>query len=150
MTPAPATLKKRSVTIAGHATSVSMENIFWDRLTDIAKTRGQSVSSIIRDVDAARTGNLSQCGSACTFLKTARYKRSTAKQAADQLLGGVRRRLLLLRWRLLCGRLRPTTLGGGEADPEDPPDPLEPPPRIPLSKLPTPGTFSSSLFKPGI
>lgn len=55
----PATLKKRSVTIAGHATSVSMENIFWDRLTDIAKTRGQSVSSIIREVDAGRAGNLS-------------------------------------------------------------------------------------------
>lgn len=59
MTIASATLKKRSVTIAGHATSVSMENIFWDRLTDIAKMRGQSVSSIIREVDAARVGNLS-------------------------------------------------------------------------------------------
>jgi predicted DNA-binding ribbon-helix-helix protein len=59
MTPEPATLKKRSVTIAGHATSVSMENIFWDRLTDIAKTRNQSVSSIIREVDTARAGNLS-------------------------------------------------------------------------------------------
>jgi predicted DNA-binding ribbon-helix-helix protein len=55
----PTTLKKRSVTIAGHATSVSMENIFWDRLTDIAKTRDQSVSSIIREVDSERVGNLS-------------------------------------------------------------------------------------------
>ncbi|MDA8637779.1 ribbon-helix-helix domain-containing protein [Rhodospirillales bacterium] len=55
----PATLKKRSVNIAGHATSVSMENIFWDRLSDIASARGSSVSAIIREIDAARTGNLS-------------------------------------------------------------------------------------------
>lgn len=55
----PATLKKRSVSIAGHATSVSMENIFWDRLNEIATARSESVSAIIREIDAERTGNLS-------------------------------------------------------------------------------------------
>lgn len=59
MADSPATLKKRSVNIAGHATSVSMENIFWDRLTEIATARGSSVSAIIREIDAARKGNLS-------------------------------------------------------------------------------------------
>lgn len=59
MTDTPATLKKRSVSIAGHATSVSMENIFWDRLTEIATVRSSSVSAIIREIDATRTGNLS-------------------------------------------------------------------------------------------
>ena len=55
----PTQLRKRSVSIAGHATSVSMENTFWVRLTAIAKARGVSVSRLIRDVDATRTGNLS-------------------------------------------------------------------------------------------
>ncbi len=55
----PTRLKKRSVTIAGHATSVSMEDAFWARLSDIAETRGKSVSAIIREIDSARTGNLS-------------------------------------------------------------------------------------------
>lgn len=54
-----ATLKKRSVSIAGHATSVSMENIFWDRLGEIAESRGMSVSAIIREIDEHRDGNLS-------------------------------------------------------------------------------------------
>lgn len=52
-------LSKRSVSIAGHATSVSMEDAFWVRLTAIAKARGVSVSRLIRDVDATREGNLS-------------------------------------------------------------------------------------------
>ena len=52
-------LRKRSVSIAGHATSVSMEDAFWVRLTAIAKARGVSVSRLIRDVDATREGNLS-------------------------------------------------------------------------------------------
>jgi predicted DNA-binding ribbon-helix-helix protein len=52
-------LRKRSVSIAGHATSVSMEDAFWVRLTAIAKARGVSVSRLIRGVDATREGNLS-------------------------------------------------------------------------------------------
>lgn len=52
-------IRKRSVNIAGHATSVSMEDAFWTRLGAIADARHVSVSALIRDVDAARTGNLS-------------------------------------------------------------------------------------------
>ena len=59
MTQDPTRLRKRSVSIAGHATSVSMEDAFWDRLGAIADARGVSVSALIRDVDETRTGNLS-------------------------------------------------------------------------------------------
>lgn len=59
MTDDPARLRKRSVSIAGHATSVSLEDAFWDALTEIAKRRGESVSALIRDIDAGRDGNLS-------------------------------------------------------------------------------------------
>jgi len=47
--------RKRSISIAGHATSVSLEDPFWDALRDIASVRGCSVADLVRRVDAART-----------------------------------------------------------------------------------------------
>lgn len=46
--------KKRSLTIAGHRTSISLETPFWDALKDIASREGQSVSEIVRDIDQQR------------------------------------------------------------------------------------------------
>ena len=45
---------KRSVTIAGHRTSVSLEAPFWEALRDIAKVRGLSLNKLITEVDVAR------------------------------------------------------------------------------------------------
>ena len=53
------TRNKRSVIIARHRTSVSLEKAFWDELARLAKARQVSLNSLIADVDAARTGNLS-------------------------------------------------------------------------------------------
>lgn len=51
---------KRSVMIAGHRTSVSLETPFWDALRTIAEARGQSVQALIGAIDAGRDGqNLS-------------------------------------------------------------------------------------------
>lgn len=53
-------MKKRSVTIAGHATSVTLEDEFWEALGEIAQARGQSLNQIITEIDAERSGgNLS-------------------------------------------------------------------------------------------
>jgi len=52
-------MKKRSVLIAGHPTSVSLEEPFWDALKDIAQERGLSLNALIEEVDSRRTGNLS-------------------------------------------------------------------------------------------
>lgn len=52
-------LRKRSVTISGHGTSVSLENAFWDALKSLAEQRGQSLNALITDIDKERTGNLS-------------------------------------------------------------------------------------------
>jgi len=52
-------LKKRSVTISGHGTSVSLENAFWDALKDLAENRGLSLNAMITEIDKERTGNLS-------------------------------------------------------------------------------------------
>ena len=51
---------KRSVSIAGHSTSVSLEEAFWEALRDIARQRGSSVQALIGEVDSRRAGqNLS-------------------------------------------------------------------------------------------
>ena len=52
-------VRKRSVQIAGHATSVSLEEEFWLELTTIAERRGLSLNALVAEVDGARTGNLS-------------------------------------------------------------------------------------------
>ena len=45
---------KRSVSIAGHRTSVSLEAPFWEALKEIAGRRGASVQQLIGDIDARR------------------------------------------------------------------------------------------------
>ncbi len=50
---------KRSVMVAGHRTSVSLEDDFWDELTTIAESRGISLNRLVEEVDATRAGNLS-------------------------------------------------------------------------------------------
>jgi predicted DNA-binding ribbon-helix-helix protein len=52
-------LLKRSVTLAGHRTSLSLEVIFWEHLVRIAQSRGQSVNSLVTEIDETRQGNLS-------------------------------------------------------------------------------------------
>jgi predicted DNA-binding ribbon-helix-helix protein len=45
---------KHSVVIAGHRTSVSLEDAFWRALKDIAAQEGVSLASLIARVDAGR------------------------------------------------------------------------------------------------
>ena len=52
-------VRKYSVMIAGHRTSVSLEPEFWNELKRIAEKRGETVSSLITRVDETRSGNLS-------------------------------------------------------------------------------------------
>jgi len=53
-------LHKRSVTIAGHRTSLSLEPEFWAALRDQAKARGWSLARLIGEIDRGRAGrNLS-------------------------------------------------------------------------------------------
>jgi predicted DNA-binding ribbon-helix-helix protein len=55
----PGLLRKRSVTIAGHATSLTLEEPFWRDLRALAKKRGVSINALVAEVDAKRAGNLS-------------------------------------------------------------------------------------------
>ena len=52
-------VRKRSVVVAGHKTSVSLEQPFWDELVRLARARGQSLNALIGAIDKGRDGNLS-------------------------------------------------------------------------------------------
>ena len=52
-------LIKRSLTIAGHATSLTLEEPFWIELKRLAAADGRSLASLVAEIDAARAGNLS-------------------------------------------------------------------------------------------
>ncbi len=57
-TPSPR-IVKRSVVVAGHRTSVSLEGPFWDELKRIAETKRVSLNQLVAEVDGRREGNLS-------------------------------------------------------------------------------------------
>lgn len=46
---------KRSLTIERHRTSVSLEEPFWDALTEIAQQQGKSIAGLVSEVDKRRT-----------------------------------------------------------------------------------------------
>jgi predicted DNA-binding ribbon-helix-helix protein len=51
---------KRSIVIAGHKTSVSLEDAFWQGLKDIAAARNMTLSELVATIDTDRRhGNLS-------------------------------------------------------------------------------------------
>ena len=52
-------MKKRSVSIRGHRTSLSLEDRFWEELVRIAQLRGTSVAGLIAEIDNSRSGGLS-------------------------------------------------------------------------------------------
>ena len=51
---------KRSIMVAGHKTSVSLEDAFWNGLKEIARERHMTLSELVAKIDAERQlGNLS-------------------------------------------------------------------------------------------
>ena len=54
------TIVKRSVVVAGHQTSISLEELFWKSLKEIAKQRRTTLTDLVADIDKSRDGgNLS-------------------------------------------------------------------------------------------
>jgi predicted DNA-binding ribbon-helix-helix protein len=56
-------MRKRSVTIDGHRTSISLEDAFWAELSEVAQARSLSLNALVAEIDRARGtpqgGNLS-------------------------------------------------------------------------------------------
>jgi predicted DNA-binding ribbon-helix-helix protein len=82
---------KRSIVIAGHKTSVSLEDAFWSGLKDIAGARNMTLSDLVGSIDAdRRQGNLS---SAIRLFVLDHYRSQLSahgKQAGEQRDPGLR------------------------------------------------------------
>jgi predicted DNA-binding ribbon-helix-helix protein len=52
-------LVKHSLTIAGHATSLTLEPVFWDALKAAAVADDKPLAALVAEIDEARTTNLS-------------------------------------------------------------------------------------------
>ena len=53
------TVFKRSIAIARHKTSVTLEDAFWNGLKEIARSRDMTLSDLVAEIDADRRhGNL--------------------------------------------------------------------------------------------
>ena len=49
-------LKKRSITLSGHATSVALEPEFWVALESLARAEGANLTTLIGRIDEGRAG----------------------------------------------------------------------------------------------
>lgn len=52
-------MKKHSLTIQGHVTSISLEDVFWEALKAEAAAQDRSLASLVAEIDMARTTGLS-------------------------------------------------------------------------------------------
>ncbi len=52
-------VRKHSVVLAGHKTSVSLEPEFWEALRAIAQARDRTINDLVGAIDRQRSGNLS-------------------------------------------------------------------------------------------
>lgn len=73
---------KRSIVIAGHKTSVSLEDAFWKGLKEIAGSRGMTLSDLVAAIDSERRhGNLS---SAIRLFVLDHYRTQTVQSPPTQ------------------------------------------------------------------
>ena len=61
---------KRSVTVAGHRTSLSMEPEFWSALQEIAARQRRSLADLITEIDKSRDGRNLSSAARVFVLKT--------------------------------------------------------------------------------
>ena len=47
-------MEKRSLSIAGHRTSIALEPEFWAALGELAASRGQTMAGLIKSIDETR------------------------------------------------------------------------------------------------
>ena len=73
----PERMRKHSLVVAGHRTSISLEDAFWDALRDLAREKGVTVAALVAEVDGARgAANLSSA------LRVMLFRDATKKASA--------------------------------------------------------------------
>jgi predicted DNA-binding ribbon-helix-helix protein len=64
-------MKKLSITLSGHRTSLTLESEFVDALRELARARGTSVAALVGEIDAARNKSESSDGIKSSNLSSA-------------------------------------------------------------------------------
>jgi predicted DNA-binding ribbon-helix-helix protein len=81
-------VSKRSIFIAGHKTSVSLEDEFWNGLKEIARERGMTLGALVTAIDGNRQhANLS---SAIRLFVLGVYRDQASLKRVDAPIDGVR------------------------------------------------------------
>ena len=81
-------VSKRSIVIAGHRTSVSLEDGFWNNLKEIARERGMTLAELVAAIDDDRQhANLS---SAIRLFVLGVYRDQASLKRVDAPIDGVR------------------------------------------------------------
>jgi len=71
-------MRKRSITIGGHQTSISLEDEFWHELATIARQRSLSLNALVSEIDRQRSGGNLSSTLRLYVLKQAKRKISRA------------------------------------------------------------------------
>jgi predicted DNA-binding ribbon-helix-helix protein len=74
---------KRSLTIAGHRTSISLEEAFWTALADIAAEDGTSIAALIGEIDRARSEGSASKASLSAAIRLYVLQRMRSKPSAS-------------------------------------------------------------------
>ncbi|MEM6383999.1 MAG: ribbon-helix-helix domain-containing protein [Pseudomonadota bacterium] len=75
-------LFKRSISLSGHATSIALEQPFWDEIDRLAAEKGMGRAALVRQIDEARgSGNLA---SALRVFVLETLKAETLNSVSDQ------------------------------------------------------------------
>ena len=70
-------MRKRSVTIDGHHTSVSLEDAFWTELSALSEARGLSLNALVAEIDRGRGQDQANLSSALRLHVLQELKRRT-------------------------------------------------------------------------
>jgi predicted DNA-binding ribbon-helix-helix protein len=70
-------MRKRSVTIDGHQTSVSLEDAFWAELSALSQGRGLSLNALVAEIDRDRHQDQTNLSSALRLHVLQELKRRT-------------------------------------------------------------------------
>lgn len=77
--PAPSmAICKRSLAIAGHRTSISLEEAFWQGLRQVAHHRNLSIAALVAEIDATR-GNANLSSAIRVFVLTSLMREASVE-----------------------------------------------------------------------
>jgi len=72
---------KRSLSIARHRTSISLEDEFWEALVSIAREDGTSVAALVGEIDKGRSGKPGPQASLSAAIRVYVLERMKRKEA---------------------------------------------------------------------